>query len=88
MPLNRDLFVLLADDDTLYASVQKKQELLTRYTDACIHEVSGQKTEVPIAELVCSLQKKAAFLTGHIRATEWHDADQAGVCRYGTDRDG
>ena len=71
VPLNRDLFVLLADDDTLYASVQKKQELLTRYTDACIHEVSGQKTEVSITELVRSLQKKAAFLTGHIRATEW-----------------
>ena len=71
MPLNRDLFVLLADDDTLYASVQKKQEPLTRYTDACIHEVSGQKTEVSITELVRSLQKKAAFLTGHIRATEW-----------------
>ena len=96
----------------------KKQELLTRYTDACIHEVSGQKTEVSITELVRSLQKKAAFLTGHIRATEWvtdeegngwfngyydnpwqvrggclcagraHDADQSGVCRYGTDRDG
>ena len=71
VPLNRDLFVLLADDDTLYASVQKKQELLTRYTDACIHEVSGQKTEVSITELVRSLQKKAAFLTGHIRAKEW-----------------
>lgn len=71
VPLNRDLFVLLADDDTLYASVQKKQELLTRYTDACIHEVSGQKMAVSITELVRSLQKKAAFLTGHIRATEW-----------------
>ena len=63
--------MLLGGDGKLYDSVEKKKELLLSYAESCVHNVSGEKTEVPVKELIESLSDKAEWMMDHIRSTEW-----------------
>ena len=69
--LAKEISVLLGGDGKLYDSVEKKKELLLSYAESCVHNVSGEKTEVPVKELIESLSDKAEWMMDHIRSTEW-----------------
>lgn len=69
--LAKEISVLLGGDGKLYDSVEKKKELLLSYAESCVHNVSGEKTEVPVKELIESLSDKAEWMMDHIRNTEW-----------------
>lgn len=69
--LFKEIELLLADNNTLYESIEEKQKLLRSYCNTCRHQISGEKIEVPAAELADNLKKKAAWIRNHIRKTEW-----------------
>ncbi len=62
---------LLADDQNLYDSVEKKREVLMQYCDTCRHAISGEKTELKIEDLQKNLRNKAEWMRKHIQETEW-----------------
>lgn len=67
----KELEPLIADQEALYESVEKKTALLEEYEASCIHEVSGEKAYLPIDKVMESLTHKAEWLMEHIRRTEW-----------------
>lgn len=69
--LAKEMLQLLASGDDLYASIQKKNDVLKKYAEDCIHEISGEKTEVALSELIANLRGKASFMMNQIRENEW-----------------
>ena len=69
--LPAELLTLLADDPAMYDSIDKKRQFLAQYMDACIHDISGEKAEIPVTELAAGLRHKAEWIREHIRKTEW-----------------
>ena len=66
-----EIAILLAEDTSQYASVEWKHAVLERYMKTCTHKVSGRTILVSIAELSGNLRGKAAWMTEHIRRSEW-----------------
>ncbi|MGV8981087.1 GH36-type glycosyl hydrolase domain-containing protein [Clostridium sp.] len=54
-----------------YNSVMEKNNLLDDYFKLCIHNVSGEKINIDIVELSKDLERKATWITNHIRKNEW-----------------
>lgn len=69
--IQEELCLLLEDNEKLYDSVQKKQQLLEKYLESCRHVVSGKKRAISVEELVKNLSRKAAWLTEQICRKEW-----------------
>ena len=66
-----EMELLLTDQASLYESRTEKQQLLDRYGDSCIHQISGKKKEIGIEALRKNLLHKANWMTEHIRRSEW-----------------
>jgi cellobiose phosphorylase len=69
--LAKEIELLLADEEELYDTVTKKQELLKAYCETCRHTISGEQVEISCEVLAANLKKKAEWIKAHIRATEW-----------------
>ena len=69
-----ELAPLFCDEDKLFDSVQAKRDLLEKYAASCVHQISGRRIEVKLADLADSLERKADWLTGWLRGHEWIDA--------------
>ena len=54
-----------------YDSVEAKNAALRSYYNTCRHDISGKKVTCDIGRLSADLEKKALWLTGHIRRNEW-----------------
>lgn len=54
-----------------YNSVKEKNDLLNKYFELCVHNISGDKVKVNIDELSKDLEMKAAWIINHIRNNEW-----------------
>jgi len=54
-----------------YSGIEQKRKLLNKYFDRVKNRVSGKKIAFNAADLQADLKKKADWLTGHIRETEW-----------------
>ena len=54
-----------------YESIEAKHSLLADYYESCRHTLSGEKVAVSLVDLAQDLHTKAAWLTNHIRTTEW-----------------
>lgn len=54
-----------------YDSVKEKNDLLNKYFELCIHNISGKKAKVDIEELSKHLEMKAAWIINHITNNEW-----------------
>ena len=71
LSLSAEMIHLLEDDENLYESIERKQEVLKAYMDTCRHDVSGKKIEVSIDKLVENLMNKSSWMMQHIRDNEW-----------------
>lgn len=69
--LAQELQVLLVKNDSLYESVEKKQEILEQYLSMCESDVCGRTVAVDIASLIENLEEKAKWLMDHIKTNEW-----------------
>lgn len=69
--LLKEMNILLGEDGSVYESPEKKREVLKEYMERCRHAVSGETMEISLEELVSGLERKADWLTGHIRRQEW-----------------
>lgn len=69
--LARELLCLLETDRAVYDSPEKKEKVLQKYTEDCLHKVSGKTVMVEIGKLAENLREKADWMTAHIRRTEW-----------------
>lgn len=54
-----------------YNSVGAKQKRLDKYFQSVQPEISGVRTEVPIAKLAADLRAKSDFITQNVRKKEW-----------------
>lgn len=69
--------ILLAEEMKLllkglnYNSVKEKRKILEEYFTKAERSVSGKKISLDAQELSRNLRKKADWITGHIRKTEW-----------------
>jgi cellobiose phosphorylase len=54
-----------------YGSIAAKHERLNAYFESVRHTVSGNKVHVSLIDLANDLQRKAEWLTQHLRAQEW-----------------
>jgi cellobiose phosphorylase len=82
-----------------YGSPQAKQNRLERYFNKVQHEVTGNKAQVNIRDLVADLRKKSAHIVEHIRSNEWLETgegfgffnghyDNDGLAIHGDSEDG
>ena len=62
---------LFAEGDALYESPEQKQRLLSEYTDACLHNISGNTIILPVEQVVKNLEAKAEWMMQNIREHEW-----------------
>jgi cellobiose phosphorylase len=58
-------------DPVDYDSTKDKNALLQSYFDSCSGLLSGNRTGIPVAQLAADLEKKADWIFGHIRRSEW-----------------
>lgn len=68
-----EITVLLNDEDSVLDRIDQKHEILSIYTERCLHNVSGMRTSFPIEMITDSLMQKANWLTDHLRRQEWID---------------
>lgn len=54
-----------------YNSVKEKNDLLNKYFELCVHNISGEKVKVNIDDLSKDLEMKADWIINHIRNNEW-----------------
>lgn len=66
-----EIAILFNDDSALFDDIEGKHALLSRYTDACRHNVSGKRSCFSLKTIATNLIQKANWLTGHVRAQEW-----------------
>ena len=69
--LAREFIWLFLDEEEVYVSVEKRQELLQTYGNSCIHFISGEKEHISIDAMIQSLTHKAEWLMHEIREKEW-----------------
>ena len=75
----KEMEYLLAGGTQLYEDPQKKQQLLAKYTDKCVHDISGYTVVLKIEQIAKNLEEKADWLMQNIRAHEWvQDEDGRG----------
>ena len=67
----KEMEPLFADDEALYDDMEAKLSLLSQYEDSCIHTLSGEKTYLPVENVIQGMHHKAEWLKQHIRNTEW-----------------
>ncbi len=68
-----ELMVLLdtLGDPVDYTAISDKHARLAKFFGNCRSKVSGKTISIPLQDLATDLQKKAAWLTQHIRSQEW-----------------
>ncbi len=74
----KEMTVLFADDERLYEDIDAKKKLLAEYGASCRHDVSGEKAELVIEEVIDGLHHKAEWIKKHIRESEWLDQGEEG----------
>ena len=74
--LPEELLELLKD--SVYEDIAAKTALLERYTERCIHTLSGKTIPVSLTKLAENLESKADWLMEHIRKQEWISAGENG----------
>jgi len=67
----KELEMLLVDDEALYNSPAKKQQLLMDYAKACENCVSEHTAVIRIESICANLERKAAWMMKNIRENEW-----------------
>ena len=65
-----------------------KRALLGQYLERCRHTLSGRTVRVPLTDLADDLEKRADWLTGHLRRQEWIDGGEEGWFNSYYDNDG
>lgn len=73
--LLKEIKILLEDNTELYENAAAKRKLLKDYLTSGRHNISGQKTQVAISELIENLEHKSEWMKEHIRRTEWIDGE-------------
>ena len=85
----KELAMLLEDNESLYDSISEKQSLLKKYSGVCAHEVSGEKEEIAVDDLVRNLTGKADWIVKNVQNREWlDDGDGKGWFNGYYDNDG
>ena len=69
--LLEEISVLLSDDPAVYDNIRKKHSILEDYNTRCRHAVTGNRKAFCLSSLAKNLNKKADWLTSHIRSQEW-----------------
>lgn len=69
--LLEEIRILLENDPEIFQDVDRKHKILSAYTEACRHEVSGRRAGFSLSLLADNLTQKADWLTEHLRAQEW-----------------
>lgn len=54
-----------------YSDIRQKHQTLHEYFKAVGSELSGEKISIPVTQCKNDLKKKADWISGHIRQTEW-----------------
>lgn len=65
------LFDTITDEAVSYDRISEKRSLLDRYYERVVPSISGKKVSLNISEAVADLERKAAWLTDHLRRNEW-----------------
>ncbi len=65
-----------------------KRALLEQYLERCRHTLSGRTVRVPLTDLADDLDRRADWLTGHLRRQEWIDGGEEGWFNSYYDNDG
>ena len=65
------LLLDIPDQPLDYDSIAAKRERLGRYFEVTCHSLSGEKIRVPLGELAKDLERKAGWLSRHIRNSQW-----------------
>ena len=69
--LLEEISVLLINDPAVYDDINKKQRILDDYATRCRHTVTGNRKTFYLSSLAEDLNRKADWLTAHIRSQEW-----------------
>lgn len=69
--LYKDIHILLGKKADSYDDISGKREILSRYTDACRHNIDGERSIFKLRELAEDLTEKAAWLISRLRTCEW-----------------
>lgn len=85
--LMEELTVLLRPGQD-YDDRAGKRALLEQYLERCRHTLSGRTVRVPLTDLADDLEKRADWLTGHLRRQEWIDGGEEGWFNSYYDNDG
>ena len=85
--LMEELTVLLRPGQD-YDDRAGKRALLWQYLERCRHTLSGRTVRVPLTDLADDLEKRADWLTGHLRRQEWIDGGEEGWFNSYYDNDG
>ncbi|WP_443595570.1 GH36-type glycosyl hydrolase domain-containing protein [Agathobacter sp.] len=67
----KEMEILLSDDETLYNSPEKKQELLMSFAKECENCTSGHTSIISIERICQNLEGKADWMMKNIRENEW-----------------
>ena len=86
--LMEEIGTLLNSGQETFASVPAKRAALDLYLQSCRRTVSGRKISVGLIELADSLDRRADWLTNHLRSQEWIDGDGEGWFNSYYDNDG
>lgn len=74
--LARELEILLYAEESVYDSVKRKQETLSRYCESCSHSFTGEKAEIPVRELSRIVNGMSQWIQKHIRRTEFVEDEE------------
>ena len=66
-----ELSVLLEGEPGCFDDPAAKNRILEKYAGMCRHQVSGRRVQFSLNKLAASLEEKADWLTGWLRAHEW-----------------
>ena len=66
-----ELSVLLEGEPECFDDPAAKNRILEKYAGMCRHQVSGRRVQFSLNKLAASLEEKADWLTGWLRAHEW-----------------
>ena len=66
-----ELSVLLEGEPECFDDPAAKNRILEKYARMCRHQVSGRRVQFSLNKLAASLEEKADWLTGWLRAHEW-----------------
>lgn len=69
--LLEEIRILLENDPEIFRDIDRKHKILSAYTEACRHEVSGRRAGFSLSLLAENLTQKADWLMEHLRAQEW-----------------